>query len=45
MTITCDNNREEISKDGWQARFFDKIGMPFPLHSVPHRWMTVRLAR
>lgn len=26
MTIKCDGGREEVSKDGWSARFFDKIG-------------------
>lgn len=26
MIHKCDNNLEEISTDGWSARFFNKIG-------------------
>lgn len=27
MTHACDNGATEISKDGWSARFFNKIGL------------------
>jgi len=26
MTHDCDGGKEEVSKDGWSARFFNKIG-------------------
>jgi hypothetical protein len=26
MTHDCDGGEEEVSKDGWSARFFKKIG-------------------
>jgi hypothetical protein len=29
MVHECDGGAKEISKDGWSARFFNKIGM-FP---------------
>ncbi|WWD07669.1 hypothetical protein V865_005770 [Kwoniella europaea PYCC6329] len=27
MVHECDGNKEEVSKDGWSARFFNKIGL------------------
>ena len=26
ITVKCDSNRQEISTDGWSARFMEKIG-------------------
>lgn len=31
MSIKCEGGREEVSEDGWSARFFDKIGRSLPL--------------
>lgn len=33
MVHECDGGKKEVSKDGWSARFFNKIGMSVSLGS------------